>query len=138
MSWEEALEVVVARTRNERFRTVCGEDHPDHEVWRRKVVEKATGQAPTPAEYPSLFRQAANLAGAVGRVVAAAAQGEAVLVTAEVLEQRRAICLGCDLNGHRESGGIRCTKCGCLGIRLEFAALACPVGKWEAVTDASR
>lgn len=77
-------------------------------------------------DYPPLLEQAGHFLGAVGRVVAAAVHGEAILVADEVLEERRDICMGCEFNGERTNGGIRCMKCGCSGLKLELATEACP------------
>ncbi len=38
MTWEDALEVVVSRTRHERYRVLCHNKHPDHTVWRAKML----------------------------------------------------------------------------------------------------
>lgn len=127
MDWPEALETVVGRTRHERYRALCADDHPDHAIWRAKVVAKATGM-PAPS-YPSLAVQAGNAAKALGRVVAAVVQGERIKVEPAVYCERLAICLGCEFNGARPAG-VRCTKCGCGSRKLEFATEECPVGKW--------
>jgi hypothetical protein len=139
VDWAEATELVIARTGHGRYRELTADDHPDHLEWRRRVVEKATGLPPGPAEYPSLFRQAANLAGAAVRVVVAAAQGGPVRVPPPVYYERLAVCRGCEFNGARPAG-VHCTKCGCGGMKLEFATEACPVQKWprwEAKPDGS-
>jgi hypothetical protein len=60
-----------------------------------------------------------------------------VLAPAGVVEARRALCLPCEHNGHRESGGIRCQLCGCTGAKLDLATERCPVGKWESITASS-
>lgn len=137
MEWTEALDLVVARTGHERYRVLCAADHPDHEIHRRRAIEKATGLVARPEpQYPSLFRQAANLAGAAVRAVGAAVRGEPVRAPDAVIEQRAAICLPCEFNGERRvPGRIRCTKCGCGGAKLTLATEACPVGKWPAITE---
>ena len=133
MDWEQALEIVVARTKHERYRTLCADDHPDREIHRARVTAKASGPAPSPAAYPSLFRQAANLAGAAGRVVAAAAKGEPVLASPEVRAERTAICAACEFH---DAAKNRCTKCGCTGAKLHLAPMQCPLTppRWKAVT----
>ena len=124
MDWREALEVVIARTGHQRYRELCGGDHPEHEGYRRVVVEKARQFA----GYPPLARQAASLAGAVGRVVIAAARGEPIRVPADVLASRRATCAGCE---HHDHATDRCRMCGCSGLKLELATETCPIGLWE-------
>lgn len=128
MEWEEALESVIANGGPEKYREYCAESHPRHEDWRAKMIAKAGGEPPV--RYPPIARQAANLAGAVGRVVSAVVNGEPVRVAAEVLERRRAICLTCEFHD-RERG--RCTKCGCGGAKLELATEQCPLTppRWE-------
>lgn len=133
MEWSEALDTVVARTGHERYRVLCADDHPDHERHRRRMIERATGEAPTPTPatpFPSPLRQAVNLAGAVGRVVVAAVQGGPVMVPPEVYAARRAICLSCEHNTARAVGAVACGRCGCGGAKLQLATEACPVGKW--------
>jgi hypothetical protein len=41
MSWEADLELVINRTKHERYRQLCADDHPDHEIWRARMIEKA-------------------------------------------------------------------------------------------------
>ena len=123
MDWTEALEIVVGRTGHDRYRELTADDHPDRDAWRRRLIALAGGPEPT-AEYPPLLRQAANLAGAVVRVVAAAARGEPVRVHPAVYDERRIACRTCEHNGERPEG-VRCTKCGCGGLKLELASEQC-------------
>lgn len=44
MTWESALDNVVARTRHERFRVLCSEDWPDHKAYRELVIRMAAGE----------------------------------------------------------------------------------------------
>ena len=58
MSWEEALELVIASTRHERFRWLCSEDNPNAEQrdsYRRYVVYMATGEQLAPPTQPTPF-----------------------------------------------------------------------------------
>jgi hypothetical protein len=132
MTWEDALEVEVRRSKHERWRVLTADDHPDHEQHRRKVVELATGIPSTEATYPGLFTMAGNALAAAGRVVVAVVQGQLVKVAPAVYYERLEICRGCEFNGEAPSG-VRCMKCGCGGLKLELATERCPVGKWEAV-----
>lgn len=53
MTYLEALEVVVARTRHERYRWLCSDENPNteqREGYRRIVLEKAGQPAPAPAQ----------------------------------------------------------------------------------------
>ena len=52
MTWNQALDLVVARTGHEPFRRLCAEDNPDAEqrdAYRALMVELATGEPPAPA-----------------------------------------------------------------------------------------
>lgn len=123
MEWEAALEIVVARTGHERYRVLCDESHPDHAIHRRRVIELATA-TPREPSYPSLARQALNLAGAAGRVVAAVANGVAYRVSEEEHARRLAICQACEFH---DAAKRRCTKCGCGGAKLHLATERCPL-----------
>lgn len=51
ISWPEALEIVVARTKHARYRHLCSEHNTDpesREGYRRLVITLATGIAPDP------------------------------------------------------------------------------------------
>jgi hypothetical protein len=55
--WREHLEIVIDRSRNggrfghERYRELTADTHPDHEAWRRRITEMATGIVqPEPAQ----------------------------------------------------------------------------------------
>lgn len=122
MSWREALEREVARTGNARYRMLCADDHPRREDWRRIVVEKDARRA----EMPSLLTMAGNAAKAAGRVLAAAAKGEPIKVPASVYHERLEICRPCEFNRDRPSG-VKCSRCGCGGLKLELATEECPL-----------
>jgi hypothetical protein len=136
VDWTEALDLVVARTGHVRYRELCADEHPEHEIHRRRVIEKATGMPPTPEGYPSLFAQTRNLAGAVGRVISAVVQGQAVKVEPSVYYERLAICRSCEHNGEAPLG-FRCKLCGCRGLKLELAPEQCPDNppRWLKVTS---
>jgi hypothetical protein len=119
MSWQEALEIVVGRTRHERYRVLCSDAHPDREHWRARML--ALAEAPS---YPPLATQAANLAGAAGRVVGAIVRGEPVTVPAAVLEERQSTCAGCP---RWDAAARRCRLCGCrTDLKLRLARERCP------------
>jgi hypothetical protein len=54
MDWPEAIEVVIARTKHERYRELCDDTHPDHPAWRRRIIALATGE---PESLPLSLRQ---------------------------------------------------------------------------------
>ena len=122
MDWREALETVVGRTKHERFRALCAEDHPDHAAHRARVVAMATGTAPV--AYPSVGRQAANLMGAIGRAAGAIVSGDPVLVPPEILAARKLICGACP---NFDPAAGRCRLCGCwTDQKQRLATEACP------------
>ena len=49
MTYPEALEIVIARTKHERYRQLCADDHPDHLAWRAHVIAEASGAPKRPA-----------------------------------------------------------------------------------------
>jgi hypothetical protein len=52
MDWPEALEIVIERSKgdqkfgHERWRVLTADEHPDHEIHRRKVLELAGQKMP--------------------------------------------------------------------------------------------
>jgi hypothetical protein len=79
---------------------------------------------------PSLGKQAANLAGAMGRVVVAAATGQSVAVGDEERDRRLDICRACP---EYDAANDRCRKCGCVGKwKAKLATEHCPLDppKW--------
>lgn len=60
MTWLDALEIVIARTRHERYRWLCSEANPDAEqrdAYRRHMLTRAGHPAPAqpPAPIPAAF-----------------------------------------------------------------------------------
>lgn len=47
MTWQDALELEVARSGHHRYRELCADGHPDHEAWRARLLARAGG-APVP------------------------------------------------------------------------------------------
>lgn len=94
----------------------------DDPARRAHVAAARAMRAAAPADFPPLTRQAANLAGAVGRFVASG------LKRATPAEQagRLAICGGCD----RFRDG-KCLECGCVTAwKARLQSEHCPIGKW--------
>lgn len=78
---------------------------------------------------PPVRQQAANAAGALGRVVAAAVAGKPLTRTEE---ERNAIqathCAPCK---HYDGARKRCTLCGCwVRWKTRLATEHCPIGLW--------
>jgi hypothetical protein len=57
MDWTEALDIVIARTKHEPYRTLCAEGHPHAETWRERMVAMATGQ-PLPRAVDAVLAEA--------------------------------------------------------------------------------
>lgn len=108
-----------------RFNHIVGRSRIAIAVSAMPVVERPV------ATYPSLPRQLATAAGAVGRVIEAVATGQPVLVPIEKQQDRLAICRACEFLDVEQA---RCTRCGCHlpGItgKTALATEACPIGKW--------
>ena len=120
LTWEQALEIVVARTGHEAYRRHCADDHPEHAIWRKRMVEKATGQAPV--SLPPITRQAANL----GRALFDWAVSGFSMASEEQQAWRLAICSLCP----QWSDG-RCLICGChLSAKIALRTEHCPINKW--------
>jgi hypothetical protein len=98
---------------------------------RDKVIELSAQGPPatTTAEFPSLARQAANLTGAVGRVIGAALTGQRVNATPEEIAEREAKCVVCP---HLVES--RCALCGCAyRTKISKTTERCPIGRWEKI-----
>lgn len=79
-------------------------------------------------KYPSLGKQAKNVAKSVFDIVQDFMHGEPVFAAPEVQAERRRICNGCEFNDKPEG---KCVKCGCvLDWKIPAAAMECPEGKW--------
>jgi hypothetical protein len=93
------------------------------------------GASPTEPALPSWPRMAANYVGAQLAAVASGWQE----VDAGTKAARLAVCRSCDRYRPSE---VRCAECGCFlddGIwgkgRASLAAMACPIGKWQAYVE---
>lgn len=88
---------------------------------------------PTPPTTPTNAQMVSSLAKSM---LSWAKQGFKV-VSQEVLDQRLAICAGCDLWDKEALAGTgRCTKCGCsTQAKLRLATEKCPIDKWLPVLD---
>ena len=131
-TFQEQLDLVVERTKHERYRWLCSDENPDvesREGYRAEVIRQATGQ---PHEMPSITRMAGNALAAAGRVVKAVATGEQVRVSPNERDRRWALCLACP-----NLVNDRCKLCGCHFLaKIELATERCPLDppKWEATS----
>jgi hypothetical protein len=109
LTWEESLELNVARTGTTSYRTKCAESHPNHEHWRKEMIRMATAPAP---QYPPLTQQAGNAIAAAVRAGIAMATGNPAFVPDSVYRERKTIC---EANpcGKYDAAQRRCTICGC-------------------------
>lgn len=77
---------------------------------------------------PSLLEKMSMFGQAIAR---AALTWREPLVTAEVLEQRRAICQECNFyGGSRSLLKVACQRCGCSGLKVMLTSSVCPITKW--------
>jgi hypothetical protein len=132
MAWTDDLETVIGRTKHERYRVLTADDHPDHEIWRQRVTEMATGE-PAPVSYPSTAAMAVSLWRAIKAFVASGGK----VAPKAVRAHRQATC---DVCPHYRRVDKRCGKCGCYSLKLYSAAEVCPdkPPRWLAVTPAVR
>lgn len=152
MNWSEAIEIEISRRGHQRWRVLCDESHPDHEIHRKRIVEMATGEissspstpmvarvvatppnpcggcgSPPPSianVQPSLAQQAATAAQAATRW---AANGFRV-ASDETQASRRSACNSCE---HRDAARDRCNICKCfLVLKLKLPKERCPISRW--------
>jgi hypothetical protein len=152
MEWQEALEIVIAKTKHEAYRKACADENPQAEIWRHRMLVKA-GQEPhngngqefqfpaqivsqneqssqhgsTDVSNPSLLTQAVNVVGAATRVVTAIATGRDIKVPSHIYTQRTIICKSCE---HYDCECDKCKICGCYRLKRELATEKCPIDKW--------
>lgn len=123
MTWQDALEIVVARTRHERYRWLCSDDNPDVEQrdgHRRHMLDQC-GHVPS---YPPAVVQAGSALGAAARFVM---DGFRTVDDAEQA-RRLTICHACE---HHDAGAHRCRACGCYAdVKTRVASSSCPHHKW--------
>ncbi len=125
VNWEDAIEIVVAKTKHERFRELCSNDNPNivqRDNYRKSVIAMATGENQPQSEYPSVGQQIANAFGAAGRVAGAIMSGNQVLVSDEEFARRMSICESCP----HWTAEKRCKLCGCRQEKLRLATESCP------------
>lgn len=78
--------------------------------------------------YPSLAKQALNLAGSAARAAKAAAAGEQVMAEPAVRMKRLSVCMTCPT--YDPSQG-RCRSCGCfVAMKARMASESCPENRW--------
>jgi hypothetical protein len=131
MTWQEALETETLKDHPhyQRYAELCADDGPlpwAREKYRANVIRLASGEK---REFPSLARQAVNLAGAMGRAAVATVTGNVVFCTPDQESERESICFHCDklVNG-------TCILCGCqYRKKIRLATERCPIGKWERI-----
>jgi len=79
-------------------------------------------------QYPSFSEQSANLTNTAFSLLKAMINGEAIMASSKVQEERMDICKVCDKN----DGNGKCMACGCvLEWKVPFAMNNCPEGKWD-------
>lgn len=129
MEWREALKIVVDRTGHIRYRELAAEDHPDHDLWRGRLIEMASGLPGAP-QYPPLATRVRSALGAAGRAIGAALTGVEVVRPGDEQAACLAICQGCE---HYVPADARCEICGCFAmLKARLATEHCPLDppKW--------
>ena len=91
---------------------------------RRRVQHpKVEGFADVEKRYPSLAKQARNLAQTAGQIAR-----NPKVANDDLYEQRMKICRAC---AFFDAEQVRCRKCGCkLKGKARFEAAKCPIQKW--------
>lgn len=80
-------------------------------------------------KFPSVFRQARNLAKEMWKTGKNASKGLPVIVPTEVGFQRLRTCEECD---RLEKTTYRCSECGCfMKTKSQLASASCPLNKWK-------
>ncbi len=133
MDFAEALDLVVATTKHERYRFLTSEECPDHEHYRALILEMATGvprskpeEPPDPVKYPPLTTQLKNVMAAAARH----AKNGFRKVGKKELARRLAICRSNEC-GIYDAEQDRCISCGCFAnLKARAESEHCPVGKW--------
>ena len=75
---------------------------------------------------PSRSQMASNFA----KNVAAITRSGVSLCSEEEHDKRFSLCKSCEYLSEKE----RCMKCGCfMKIKTKFAAMKCPIGKWDRI-----
>ena len=112
------MEIAISRTGHERYRVLCDESNPDHEVWRNRMYEMSS--------LPPLKKRFTNVTKAMARAAAAAVTAQPVWATPEVRADRWATCTACV-----ELVDDKCRLCGCYFLaKISLATEKCPIGKW--------
>lgn len=107
-----------------RDRLLCRQKRAFLELWHGY-------QEPAPRT-PTLLQKAASFAKAVVRHVA----DGATQASDEMVQQRMAVCHGCD---RFDVQRVRCLECGCgLTLKSRWRTSTCPLGKWESVAGDRR
>jgi hypothetical protein len=100
MELEEAIDIVVTRTKHERFRSLCDPDHPDfNPAYASLVIAMATGEATSPTEgHPSPQQPPTPLETLplAGDLVAAAAEKIGAARLAKWIEEKTGVPCGCE------------------------------------------
>jgi hypothetical protein len=137
ITWEEALEKVIAKTGHEAYRKLCSSDNPDvkqRDIYRKRIIEKATGikesiikkKTSKKIEYPPIYKQVMSF----GKTVLDFAASGFEMSSEEETKRRYSICETCEWFAKNDR---RCTKCGCsAALKTRILSSHCPLPdpKW--------
>jgi len=115
-----------------RFCELIDPANPSYDPRYRDTIKRESKAWPkkAPESYPNIFKQAANLAEAAGRLVSAWWQGKPIGRSADEIARILMICAGCEHYDHAQN---RCKKCGCFSkfkSRLQTEHCPLPEPKW--------
>jgi hypothetical protein len=143
LAWEAALEIVVAKTKHEKFRALAADSHPHHQATRQQLLAMADPTKYTyafhppqtynpslppsklgAADYPSTGTMARNL----WREIKAFVRSGGKLAPKALRLSRLAVCEPCE---KWDSAQRRCRACGCKMDAKTYSLVAkCPLDKW--------
>jgi hypothetical protein len=126
MTWQEALEIVVARTKAQPFRAACADDQPNaakREACRKAVIRMAAGESGQ--SYPSRQEMVGNLF----RSALGWARSGFKIAPREVRRERLATCEPCE---KWDSIRKACRVCGCkTSAKVYVLSDKCPLNLWK-------
>jgi hypothetical protein len=126
MNFQEALDIVVARTGHQRYRQLCDPDDPAFDPayppWIISQAEQPAGPRHDVGEMPGFVTQLGNFVVAVGQHIADGWKSADDATAAA----RLATCRACDL-----LDADSCRLCGChMPLKVTWLEQVCPAGKW--------